>query len=259
MENLSLAELKARYRSQHDKEINLDWVERNIYANLAMPILKILLPTRVSANQVTVSSLLIGLLGCLLIMIPRLSTALVGVVFFQLCYILDYVDGALARAKNQTSEKGAYLEKLFSLILGTAILLSAGFACYFRYYKLIHILLGFTAGISFFLLRCFYDAQIIFKLKKTNDSKNANNDLRAASNVTIDRITNRIPSFLKIIAKKSDFLWVPIYFIDLLTIAILTNRPYLFIWFYGIFYPIVTMVTYVTQSRRDQTKINFSI
>lgn len=250
MENLSLAELKARYRSQHDKEINLDWVERNIYANLAMPILKILLPTRLSANQVTVSSLLIGLLGCLFIMIPRFGAGLVGVVLFQLCYILDYVDGALARAKNQISEKGAYLEKLFSLILGTAILFSAGFACYFRYYKLIHIILGFTAGLSFFLLRCFYDAKIIFKINKMGYSKDIHNNQRPTASVITDRLTNRIPSFFKTIAKKTDFLWVPIYFIDFIALAFLTNKLFVFVWFYGMLYPIVTTATYVTQIKR---------
>lgn len=245
-----MADLKTKYRAKYDRERGAYWAERNIYANLAMPILKVLLPSRISANQVTVASLLIGLLGCLLIIIPRFVCGLAGIVLFQLCYILDYVDGALARAKNQTSEKGAYLEKLFSLILGTAILFSAGFACFFRYHKLIYLILGFSAGFSFFLLRCFYNAKLIFKIKKANYHKDIYNNQRFAANEHINRLTNRIPSFFKIIVKKTDFLWVPIYFIDLLALAFLTNKLFAFIWFYGMFYPMVTIVAYATQKNR---------
>jgi radical SAM superfamily enzyme YgiQ (UPF0313 family)/phosphatidylglycerophosphate synthase len=244
-----LTELKTKYRSQHDRERNFDWVERNIYASLAMPILKILLPTRINANQVTIASLLIGLSGCLFLMIPRFIWGFIGIVFLQLSYILDYVDGALARAKDQVSKKGAFLEKLFSLILGTAIFFSVGFACFFRFYKLIYIILGITAGMSFFLIRYFYDAQIIFKTNRIDDSKVKYSNHGPVADIIFKRIVNRFFSPFKTLARKTDFLWIPIYFIDFIALAFLTNKLFVFVWFYGIFYPVITVATYITQSK----------
>lgn len=251
MANLTLRELKIKYRSQHDKERNFDWIERNIYSSLAMPILKLLLKTRVSPNQVTGAFLVIGLLSCLLLLIPDFICGLIAVVLLQFTYVLDYVDGALARAKNQASQKGVYLEKLFSLILGSAILFSAGLSCFFRYHNPVYISLGLSSAVSFFFMRYIYDRKIL------NGYRNAGQKQDQAEVTESTGPPNAASAesggllkIIKIFLRKIDFVWIPIYFIDFIALAFLFNVIFLVSWFYGVFYPFIAVLAYF-RKRRD--------
>jgi len=85
----------------------------DIYLNrrLAAPIVKLLLNTKVTPNQVTVVSLVIGISAALLLLINNISP-LYSALLIYLALILDCVDGQLARVRDQESLSGKILDGL---------------------------------------------------------------------------------------------------------------------------------------------------
>ncbi len=85
----------------------------DIYLNrrLAAPIVKLLLNTKVTPNQVTVVSFVIGVSGALLLSINNISP-LYSALLIYLALILDCVDGQLARVRDQESLSGKILDGL---------------------------------------------------------------------------------------------------------------------------------------------------
>ena len=85
----------------------------DIYLNrwLAAPIVKLLLNTKVTPNQVTGVSLVVGVSGAILLLIKDLSP-LYSAMLIYLALILDCVDGQLARVRDQESLSGKIMDGL---------------------------------------------------------------------------------------------------------------------------------------------------
>lgn len=75
----------------------------------------LLLHTRLSANQVTVGAILIGVAGALLLAWDSFWPLLAAILLLQLSFVLDYSDGEIARYQAQAEDRrtnagGAYLD-----------------------------------------------------------------------------------------------------------------------------------------------------
>lgn len=83
--------------------------------------------TLVTPNQLTFASIFIGIAAGLLWSIGSHLCFIIGGILFQVMYLLDCVDGELARYKNMSSPKGAYLDFLghyftaFAMIVGASL------------------------------------------------------------------------------------------------------------------------------------------
>ncbi|MFQ5664258.1 MAG: CDP-alcohol phosphatidyltransferase family protein [Terriglobia bacterium] len=96
---------------------------------LSRPITAWLCRTRVTPNQVTILSLLIGLAGALLFVLGQPLWAGLTV---QLASIVDGVDGELARLKRDASAFGAFLDSLLDRYADGLIFLAMGYYAYTR-------------------------------------------------------------------------------------------------------------------------------
>lgn len=89
--------------------------------------------TPITPNQVTVVGIGSGVIGGILWGVGTHESFMVGSVCLQMMYLLDCVDGELARIKNLQSPKGAYLDLLghylidYCMIMGMGIGLSRAF------------------------------------------------------------------------------------------------------------------------------------
>ncbi len=99
------------------------FVARPLAAVLVVPLER----TAVTPNQITIASLAVFLVAmCLLIVLPGHDGLLIGVVVLQLSYVLDCVDGQLARVRGSSSPIGAHFDflmdelKAFTLVATTA-------------------------------------------------------------------------------------------------------------------------------------------
>src|SRR3989338_3961306 len=88
----SLKELNNICQKPRYKEVG-NWMVRNILRDAALPITWALLHTPVTANQVTLASLGIGLFGILLMAFVGKGWFLLGALLLQAWYLLDHVDG----------------------------------------------------------------------------------------------------------------------------------------------------------------------
>ena len=105
------------------------FVARPLAAALLVPLAR----TRVTPNQVTFATLVVFLAGAaMLAACPAHGALLASVVILELSYVLDCVDGQLARWKGTSSPVGAHLDflmdeiKAFVLVAAVAIRLWRG-------------------------------------------------------------------------------------------------------------------------------------
>jgi phosphatidylglycerophosphate synthase len=93
----------------------------DLYINrrVAAPIVKLILNSSLTPNQVTIFSLFVGLAGAVLLTIDTITPLISGgLIYFAL--VLDCVDGQLARSRDQASLSGRILDGLVDYINTTS-------------------------------------------------------------------------------------------------------------------------------------------
>lgn len=92
---------------------------RRLYARLvrrlSIRVTRLLLPTGLSANQVTVGGILIGMAGAGLLAVNEFWALIAAIALLQLSFVLDFCDGEIARFEREIEGKssgmgGAYLD-----------------------------------------------------------------------------------------------------------------------------------------------------
>ena len=87
-----------------------EWLDLRFFRPLGIRIAHALRPTRVSADDVTVWSMLIGLVGGHLLMYQRPGVNALGFALFVLSDIFDSADGQLARLRGTSTGFGRVLD-----------------------------------------------------------------------------------------------------------------------------------------------------
>jgi len=72
--------------------------------------------TKITPNQITIASFVLRTLSGLAFMQGTKATLVLGALFYYLAYVLDCVDGCVARITGRTSEFGRYLDHLSDLV-----------------------------------------------------------------------------------------------------------------------------------------------
>ena len=83
-----------------------NWYVRTILRDAALPVTWLLLHTKITADQVTLASLAVALLGMIALALPGTGWFVAGVLLLQLWYYLDHVDGQIARYRKTVSLTG---------------------------------------------------------------------------------------------------------------------------------------------------------
>lgn len=83
---------------------------KELYGKLSVPIVKKLAKTRITPNQITILSLLLGLISGLLFAFGYQKCLIIGAILLHFSILLDYVDGGLAREKKMVSAFGWWLD-----------------------------------------------------------------------------------------------------------------------------------------------------
>lgn len=80
--------------------------------------------TRLTPNTITVASIVLRLLSAVLFLTAVPSALIAGAVAFYLAYLLDCMDGAVARLKRMSSEFGRFLDHVGDMV-GSLVSLAA--------------------------------------------------------------------------------------------------------------------------------------
>ncbi len=81
----------------------------------------------VTPNQVTFASLVVGFVACFLFAVPDLWSMLAGALTLELYYVLDSVDGQLARIGGRSSKSGAFFDILGNYLVHPLIFVAIGY------------------------------------------------------------------------------------------------------------------------------------
>ena len=151
-------ELRSKCRRQSDYIITLFFTD-----TVSLFITWLLLPTRVTPNQVTTASILCGLICAIFYASGHF---LAGSLFLFLSHVLDCTDGNLARAKETFSKFGRWLDFIGDRIGEVFIFL--GISIYF--YRIGHsaswIFLAMLDSISLLLYYYIVDIAIALKISQ---------------------------------------------------------------------------------------------
>ncbi|HET6284251.1 MAG TPA: CDP-alcohol phosphatidyltransferase family protein [Polyangia bacterium] len=150
----AIREMYARTRKPHDIFWNR-FVARPAAAVLLVPLAR----TGITPNQVTLLTLVVFLIGALVMALMPSSGALVlAAAIIELSYVLDCVDGQLARLKGTSSPVGAHLDFLMDEIKAFVLVAAVGVRLWLPAHDarwLIEALLGLTAVASAISLTTF--------------------------------------------------------------------------------------------------------
>jgi phosphatidylglycerophosphate synthase len=108
----------AAFRSPEDGPIVDRYVNRTLSARLS----RALAAWPVTPNQITVVSLVAGLLGAWVLHLEGVLASLAGLVLFQLSMVLDHVDGEVARLTFQFSRLGKWLDNFSDHAVDLAVI-----------------------------------------------------------------------------------------------------------------------------------------
>lgn len=140
----SLKELRKICEKEPHKEI---WI--HVFFNkISLPFTRLLLYTPITPNQVTISSLIIGILGVFLISFPSHLISIIGYLFIFLHYFTDFCDGQIARYRKKFSLKGKYWDYLGHIVVYPMIFLAAGIHLFNQSGDVLYLLTGTFSTLS---------------------------------------------------------------------------------------------------------------
>ena len=98
-----------------------------VFRIISIRISWVLLHTPVTANQVTVVSLVVGVAGLVLVGLADPIIALVGCGLLIVYHVLDRVDGEVARFRQKHSLYGIYLDNMGHYVTGAGLLIALAY------------------------------------------------------------------------------------------------------------------------------------
>lgn len=145
-------------------------VEPNYFSNwvdqfmppIANKLLPLVLPYKfITPNLLTLLSSLLHLIGSFSLFLIYPNHLIYSALLLPISYILDCMDGQVARVKGLQSELGNYLDKTLDVLKIFILNLSLGLAVYFQTSDVTWIILGFTSCFMF-MFRYYLKHETIF-------------------------------------------------------------------------------------------------
>lgn len=148
MTRLSLAELEGRCQKPDHRRVG-NWMARRVSRPLALRVTWVVLPWGLSAHAATGCAALVAFASAISFGFGSLSSWLLGAALLQLWYLLDHVDGQLARFRGTASLDGVQLDYLMHHVVNLIVPWGLGFGLAGRPLDATWIVLGliFSLGL----------------------------------------------------------------------------------------------------------------
>jgi phosphatidylglycerophosphate synthase len=102
----------------------------------------------VTPNQITLLWAALGLVALIALASPSYAPRLAGAVLLQLSYLLDFVDGEVARLQASTSKRGYFLDLVGHGLVKTGLFLALGYGAFMATGRLEMLWLACVACVS---------------------------------------------------------------------------------------------------------------
>ncbi len=154
----SIKELNKLCQKPHYKEVG-NWMVRHILRDAALPVTWLLLHTSITANQVTLVSLIVALIGIFLMALPSTQMFVAGTFLLQLWYLLDHVDGQIARYRKTACLSGRFFDFIMHHLIHGALFFALGVYYFYMTSQFFYIILAYIASLSAILFNLTHDAK----------------------------------------------------------------------------------------------------
>lgn len=142
------------------------WHGKHVCRPFSIYLTMVALLLGISANIVTIIFFMIGIAACFLLQLGTDLGFLVGIFTLQFWYLIDHVDGEVARYRKEVTVTGAYFDSVVHYAVNPSIFFSLGYGIY-RDIDVPHsIIIGFIAGISIVLISASEDLKHLCALSK---------------------------------------------------------------------------------------------
>lgn len=142
----SITQLRKKCQSTRPA-IYSDFLSR-IYYKLSIYFTWCCIKMKMSANQVTVLSGLVAILGGLMLSSDSKLIVIFGIICFHLFAILDMSDGEVARYRNQGGVSGHYLDWYMHFVSSSALVIGLFLASKENFNSTIFLLIGLLAVVT---------------------------------------------------------------------------------------------------------------
>jgi hypothetical protein len=125
-----------------------------------------------SANQITSVQLVIGVLAAAAVACPTVKIGFLGLLLFQLGFMLDNIDGEIARFRKQASLTGKFLDEIGHQTVVPLMYLGFGVGDFLRHGRWEIIVFAALAGLSSLRIDLLSKAEVILNFAQSgSDSK----------------------------------------------------------------------------------------
>ena len=235
---------------KEEREIRIFYTEK-ITRNITPLITKLLLLTSITANQVTFFTLAVGLIATAFFVPGVKLYAILGSLLLILQHTLDAVDGEIARYRKTTSLRGRFLDKIIHHTTEPLLFIGIMFGVLRHNHSLMVIIAGVSASTFIAMVyatnlirRSVLIEKVAQKGTKENTKKQKVKKSTFLKNI-YDVRSSPMALLLKLHRKTLAifFRWPEYHFVILL--ASIFNQLELFLYIYGIAYPIIFLLTFV--------------
>ena len=158
MKRIPLDELERRCQKP-DYHLVGNWMARHVSRPAALRITRVVARWGVSANMATVAAWTLGIAAAAALASGTVWGWIVGAVALQLWYLLDHVDGQLARLHGTASLDGVQLDYLMHHTINLLVPLGVGWGVYWRLGEPLWMAAGLLWGVSLLMLTLHHDAR----------------------------------------------------------------------------------------------------
>ena len=249
---LKIKEFRKRVQEPRKAYDSLDsrWIGRRLSIYLTILMVR----TNIQANYVTAINILIGVVAALFFLKGSYFYSVVGAALMFLYYIMNHVDGEVARYHGGTSTCGIYLDRIgFNAVL-LLLFLTSGLGVYNNSPKQLFLLLSFISAISFIFSRNIileYDALIRQKFQSKIGSKD-----ELEKKTPSRELSPRWRRFISISIVKLNYFTEPYFIILVLIFATVIGILKLALVTFGIFLPIMTFISVYYRIRAIKAQEN---
>jgi len=158
MQRISLVELERRCQKPDHRRVG-NWMARRISRPAALRVTRVVAPWGVSANTATLAAWACGAAAAAAFGWGTVWAWIVAAGLLQLWYLLDHVDGQLARLRGTASLDGVQLDYLMHHTVNLLVPLGVGFGLFTRSAEPLWLLGGLVWGLSLLLITLQHDAR----------------------------------------------------------------------------------------------------
>lgn len=155
---LKLAELERRCQKPDHRRVG-NLFARRVARPLALRVTWIVQPYGISAHTATLCAWAIGLAAAVAFGWGSIGGWLAGAVLLQTWYLLDHVDGQLARLRGAASLDGTQLDYLMHHTINLTVPYGIGYGLFVATDRRVWLLVGLTWGIALLLIGLEHDAR----------------------------------------------------------------------------------------------------